>query len=284
MRANTTISASGLEGATVAVLKLSTGITLAYHDSGSGTPILFLHSFGHNRNLWFPQLTHFLEKGFRVLAPDMPGHGGSSYDRARHGVDEMAQGYIELLDSLGIRKAILVGISMGGYIALRMWARRADLIAAMVLSNTKAEKDSEEIVARRRAQIENIHNHGLEHFVTTGAPKRLSPLTLQRRPWVLDMITLLNHTVPAEVNAATLEAMARKQDDTQVLPTIDVPVLVTSGSDDIFIPRDSPGNLRKGIKGSKFHEIAGTGHVSSLEAPTEYNRVVEEFLHGAGFM
>ena len=263
---------------------LSGGVSISYHDSGSGTPILFLHSFGHNKNLWFPQLTHFLESGFRVLAPDMPGHGDSSYDPGRHGVDQIAQMYIELLDSLGITSTILAGISMGGYIALRMWARRPDLVAAMVLSNTKAEKDSDEIVARRRAQIENIHRNGLEHFVTTGAPKRLSPVTLELRPWVLDTIKLLNFTVPAEVNAATLDAMARKEDDTKVLPTIDVPVLVTSGSDDTFIPRDSPGNLHKGIKGSRFHEIAGTGHVSSLEAPTEYNRVMEGFLQAAGFM
>jgi pimeloyl-ACP methyl ester carboxylesterase len=268
----------------VAVLKLSNGIAISYHDSGSGTPILFLHSFGHNRNLWFPQLTHFLERGFRVLAPDMPGHGDSSYDPARHGVDQIARCYIELLDSLGIRKTIIAGTSMGGYVALRMWARRPDLICGMILSNTKAEKDSDEIVARRRAQIASIHEHGLEHFVTTGAPKRLSPVTLERRPWVLDTIKLLNHTVPAEVNAATLEAMARKEDDTKVLPTIDVPVLVIAGSDDIFIPRDSPGNLHHGIRGSRFHEIAGTGHVSSLEAPTEYNRVMEEFLQSAGLM
>ena len=268
----------------MAVQKLSNDITISYHDSGSGTPILFLHSFGHNKNLWFPQLTHFLDKGFRVLAPDMPGHGDSSYDPARHGVDQMAQCYIELLDRLGIKKTILVGISMGGYIALRMWARRPDLIAAMVLSNTKAEKDSEEIVARRRAQIENIHTKGLEYFVTTTAPKRLSPVTLERRPWVLDTIKLLNLTVPAEVNAATLEAMVQKEDDTKVLPTIDVPVLITSGSDDTFIPKSSPGNLHKGIKGSRFHEIAASGHVSSLEAPTEYNRVMQEFLQAAGFM
>ncbi|MGH8295611.1 MAG: alpha/beta fold hydrolase [Steroidobacteraceae bacterium] len=268
----------------MAALKLSNGITLSYHDSGSGTPILFLHSFGHNKNLWFPQLAHFLERGFRVLAPDMPGHGGSSFDPAHHGVDQIAQCYIELLDSLRIRKTVLTGISMGGYVALRIWARRPDLIAAMVLSNTKAEKDSDEIIARRRAQVANIHKNGLEQFVTTGAPKRLSPVTLERRPWVLDTIKLLNFTVPAEVNAATLEAMARKEDDTKVLSTIDVPVLVTSGGDDIFIPKDSPGNLHRGIKGSRFHAIAGTGHVSNLEAPSEYNRIMEEFLQTAGFL
>lgn len=264
--------------------KLSNGLTVSYHDSGSGMPILFLHSFGHNKNLWFPQLTHFLERGFRVIAPDMPGHGESSYDPEHHGVDIMAQNYLELLDILGIGKTVLAGISMGGYIALRMWARNSGAIAGMVLSNTKAEKDSDEIVGRRRTQIENINKNGLEFFVTTTAPKRLSPVTVERRPWVLDIIKLLNYTVPAEVNAATLEAMVQKEDDTKVLPTIDVPVLVTSGSDDIFIPKDCPGNLHKGIRDSLFHEIADTGHVSSLEAPTEYNRVMEEFLQSAGFL
>ena len=95
---------------------------------------------------------------------------------------------------------------------------------------------------------------------------------------------MLFRSVPAEVNAATLEAMARKEDDTKVLPTINVPVLIIAGSDDIFIPKDSPGNLHKGIQGSRFHEIAGTGHVSSLEAPTEFNQVMEEFLRTAGLM
>ncbi len=266
----------------MAELKLSNGINISYHDSGVGTPILFLHSFGHNKDLWFPQLNHFLERGFRVLAPDMPGHGGSSFDPARHTVDDMAMGYIELIESLGLGKTILVGISMGGYIALRMWARRSDLIAAMVLSCTKAEKDTVEIIARRRSQIESIRKSGLEAFVNAGAPKRLSPVTLERRPWVLEIIKLLNLTVPAEVNAATLEAMILKEDDTGVLPTIDVPVLVISGRDDTFIPKGSPGALHQGIKNAIFHEIAGAGHVSSLEAPTEYNGVVEEFLRNAG--
>lgn len=267
----------------MATEKLTDEVSISYHDSGSGTPILFLHSFGHNKNLWFPQLNHFLDRGFRVLAPDMPGHGNSSFDGAHHGIDQMAQRYIELIDRLGIGKTIVAGISMGGYIALRMWARRPNVISAMVLSNTKAEKDSEEIVARRRAQIANINSNGLEHFVTTGAPKRLSPVTLRNRPWVLDTIKLLNFTVPAEVNAATLEAMAQKDDDTNVLPTIDVPVLVTSGSDDTFIPKDSPANLHRGIRNSRFHEIPDTGHVSSLEAPRVYNSVMEEFLSAAGF-
>lgn len=258
--------------------RVSSGVEIAYYDCGSGLPIVFLHSFGHNKNLWFPQLTHYLERGFRVVAPDMPGHGDSTFDPGRHTVDAIAESYVELLGSLGLQRIILAGISMGGYVALRMWARKPELIAALVLSNTKAERDSDEIVARRRSQIANIQQHGLAEFIHTGAPKRLSPKTLEHRPWVLDSITMMNFTVSADANAATLEAMAVKPDDTATLATIDVPTLITTGSDDVFIPTTAAAALNHGITDSQLRVIEDTGHVSNLENPTQYNRILDEFL------
>jgi 3-oxoadipate enol-lactonase len=258
--------------------QLSSGAEIAFYDCGSGTPIVFLHSFGHNKALWFPQLTHFLERGYRVVAPDMPGHGDSSFDPRNHSVDRIAELYVELFDALGLQRVILVGISMGGYVALRLWARRPDLVAALVLSNTKAEADSEEIVARRRKQIASIASYGLAEFIDSGAPKRLSPAVLERRPWVLDSIRMMNFTVSAEANAATLEAMACREDDTGILSSIDVPVLITTGSDDAFIPQTSAAVLKEGIRNARLRVIADTGHVSNLENPTEYNRAMEDFL------
>lgn len=257
---------------------LSNGAEIAYYDSGSGTTIVFLHSFGHNKTLWFPQLTHFLERGYRVVAPDMPGHGESSFDPDDHSVDGIARLYVELCEELDLRRVVLAGISMGGYIALRMWARRPELISALVLSNTKAEADTSEIVARRRAQIASIEAQGLAHFIHTGAPRRLSPKVLEERPWVLDSIKMMNFTVSGSANAATLEAMALKEDDTGTLATIDVPVLITTGSDDAFIPRSSAQVLQEGIRNARLHVIQNTGHVSNLENPAEYNRVIESFL------
>ena len=262
----------------MAELTVSNGKTISYHDSGSGNPILFLHSFGHNKNLWYPQLTHFLELGYRTIAPDMPGHGDSSFDPDSHTVDLIAQSYIEFLEKLDINKVVLAGISIGGYIALRMWARRPELIAALIMCCSKAEADSEEIKARRRTQIKIIHEKGLEHFVITGAPKRVAPKTAQERPWVVDWIKMMNFTVSAEANAATLEAMAIKEDDTATLATIDVPALILSGSHDIFIPKESPHNLNKGIKNSVHHVIQDAGHVASLENPTAVNKYIEDFL------
>ena len=157
-----------------------------------------------------------------------------------------------MLTAIGLRRVILAGISMGGYVALRMWARNPELIAALVLSNTKAERDSDEIVARRRSQIANIQQHGLAEFILTRRAAPLSPETLERRPWVLDSITMMNFTVSAEANTATLEAMAVKPDDTATLATIDVPTLITSGSDDIFIPKNCGRRAEQGIRASRL--------------------------------
>lgn len=204
----------------------------------------------------------------------MPGHRDSSFDPQRHNVDAFARLYVKHGGELNLLRIILAGISMGGYIALK-----PDPISALVLSNTKAEADTDEIVARRKAQIANIKRHGLAHFVHTGAPKRLSPSVLEKRPWVLDCIKMMNlTTVSAEANSATLEAMAGRADETGTLATINVPVLITTGSNDIFIPHASAAVLQAWIRESRLHVIADTGHVSNLENPTEYNRVAESFL------
>ncbi len=262
----------------MAQLTVSNGKTISYHDSGTGPVILFLHSFGHNKNLWYPQLTHFIELGYRVIAPDMPGHGESSFDPARHTVDGIAESYIEFLEKLGVNKTVIAGISIGGYITLKMMARRPDLFSAMIMICTKAEADTDEIKARRRAQIDNIRNNGLQSFVETTAPKRVAPKVVEQRPWVVDWIKMMNYTVTTDANAATLEAMALKEDDTPTLARITVPALILSGSHDIFIPKESPHNLNKGIKNSVHHVIQDAGHVASLENPTEVNRHMEQFL------
>ena len=88
----------------MAEITLSDGRTISYHDSGSGKTLLLLHSFGHNKNLWYPQLTHFQALGYRVIAPDMPGHGYSSFHPESHTVDLIAQSYIEFLEKINVEK------------------------------------------------------------------------------------------------------------------------------------------------------------------------------------
>lgn len=255
------------------------GIEISYYDSGKGSPLFFLHSFAHTKLMWYPQLSYFANCGYRVIAADYRGYGDSSFDpKQGFTIDKLAEDISLVANELKLSKATFIGISMGGYVALSLWERYPELIGQLVLSNTKAEPDTQEIKERRAGQIKFLREHTLQEFVESSAPKRLSPKTLQDRPWVLDAIKSMNLTVRPEILIATLQAMIDKRDNTSSLQSIDVPTLVTAGRDDIHIPKASAITLTQGIKGSKFTYVDGTAHVSNLEDPGQYNLVLDRFL------
>lgn len=254
------------------------GVEISYYDSSGGFPVVFLHSFGHNKIMWIGQLTHFENEGYRVIAPDFRGHGESGFDRNNHTIETMAGDILNVMKQLQIKQAVIVGISMGGYVALRLWARHPEVIRALVLSNTKAEADTEDVKTRRMAQIKFIKEKGLEEFVNTYAHRRLARKTLETKPWVLDFVKSMNFTMTGESMILTLTAMMQRPDETGTLSTIDVPALLTVGSEDSFIPNSSATVMREKIKGAKMVSIDHTGHVSSLEDPTRYNEILGSFL------
>ncbi len=254
------------------------GVEISYYDSGSGFPVVFLHSFGHDKLMWIGQLTHFENGGYRVIAPDFRGHGESGFDRNNHTIETMAGDILTLLKQLQIKQAVIIGISMGGYVALRLWATHPEVIRALVLSNTKAEADTEEVKTRRMAQIEFIKEKGLEEFVNNYAQRRLAKKTIETKPWVLDLIKLMNLAMSGESLILTLTAMMQKADESRILTAINVPTLVTVGSEDSFIPISSATVMRDKIRGAKMVSMEHTGHVSSLEDPITYNDVLGSFL------
>ena len=253
---------------------------ISYYYVGKGSPIVLLHSFAHTKVMWFPQLSYFQKCGFRVIAADYRGYGESNFDQSRkYTIDSLADDISDLAFNLGLEKATFVGISMGGYVALSVWEKHPELIGRLVLSNTKAEADTEDIKARRATQIQYLREHTLPEFVDSSAPKRLSQKTLNEKPWVLATIKIMNLTVKPDILIATLQAMIDKRDNTGILHSINVPTLVTAGSDDIHIPKQSAKTLTDNILGSKFSYIEGTAHVSNLEDPGLYNQILDEFFN-----
>jgi 3-oxoadipate enol-lactonase len=228
--------------------------------------------------MWFPQLAHFHALGFRIVAPDLQGHGESTNDPKNPSIVAMGQDILELLTFLGIQKGVVIGTSLGGSVALKMYRASPQLFSGLVLSNSKAETDTPEIKARRMNQIQYLKDNGLAKFVETNAPRRLSKKTLEQKPWVLDLISLLNLTIAEESIIASLVALAEKSDDTSMLETISVPTLVTTGSDDIHIPKTSSEILTEKIPDSIHVVIDETAHVSNLESSIQYNDVLGNFL------
>jgi len=254
------------------------GRTFTFYDAGKGPAIVFLHSFGHNKLMWLPQLDALTSQGYRVLAADFEGHGGTYFDPHGYSIDRLADDTIQLLSHLGVSSAVFAGISMGGYVALKIWKKQPSLFRGLILSNTKAEPDTPEIMERRDRQIDFIKKHGTSAFVNEYAPKRLSPLTISSKPWVLDFISYLNRSIPSDVLIATLWAMKERTDDTPLLDHITVPTLIIVGGDDRHIPVNASQTLSSRIKKSTLVTLDGTSHVSNLEDPDRYNSHILNYL------
>ena len=119
------------------------GIRLAYDDRGTGLPLVFLHAFPLNRSMWAPQLA-VLSQQFRTIAIDLRGHGESDAPLWHFTLEQYADDVRALLDHLAIPRAVLIGLSMGGYITLAFSRKYPERLEAMVLADTRAQADSQE--------------------------------------------------------------------------------------------------------------------------------------------
>ncbi len=253
------------------------GLTITYDDSGSGKPILFLHSFNQSRLMWEKQLTYFFEKGYRVISMDIRGHGGSDFRKGEQTVEKFADDAIALLSHLGIDKAYIVGASLGGYIGLRMWSKKKEVVAGLVISGSKARNDSPEIKERRRNQIRQIKEKGLEEFVNN-TYRRLAAKTREERPWVVEIMQLISLNMTPEAVAATLNSLIDKEDERPYLSGISVPTLIIVGTEDIFTPKEFSEEMHEGIPGSELKVFENAGHFCSFDLPEEYSQSIYDFM------
>jgi pimeloyl-ACP methyl ester carboxylesterase len=170
------------------------------------------------------------------------------------------------------------GLSMGGYVALELWRRARERIDGLVFANTRAGADSEEGAANRRALATRLRTED-RGFFADGPPGLLSDhasdeLRARVRALIADQ--------PAGAIAAASLGMAERPDSGPDLPGIDVPTLVVSGSDDTLIPPHVTAEMADVIPGAEFVAIDGAGHLSNLEQPDEFNRLLGSRLERAG--
>lgn len=258
------------------MIALADGTRLAYDDVGTGTPLLFLHGFPHRRTLWAPQLGAMMQRA-RCIAPDQRGFGESPA-RGPYSMDRWADDAIELLDALEVRRAVLCGLSMGGYIALAAWRRHPGRIAGLVLSNTRAGADSSEGRERRDAMIALAREKGAEAVADAMIVGMVGRTTRERNPALVVEVHAMLASASVEGIVAALEALRDRVDSTPTLPTIDVPTLVIAGDEDALVSLAEARAMHAAIAGSRLEVIAGAGHVSNVERPATYNHALADFL------
>jgi len=258
------------------VIALCDGVEIAYDDVGSGVPVAFIHGFPHDRTLWAPQLGALVDRA-RCIAPDLRGFGESS----RNGpftIDQFADDVATLLRMLGIERAVVAGLSMGGYVAFSLWRRHRALVRAFVLADTRAGADTGEARARRMALMELARTRGSGVVAAAQITGMIGKTTRERRPRLIDDVHAMLESAPVEGIVGALRAMMERVDSTPTLATIDVPTLVVVGDEDVLTPVSEAELLHAGIRGSRLEVIAHAGHLSNVERPAAFNHVLSEFL------
>jgi 3-oxoadipate enol-lactonase len=247
---------------------------VGYEDRGTGTPVVLLHPFPFSRGLW-GGLTEVLANRYRVVAVDARGFGESPLPPGeRFSVAELADDLAALLDELGIRRAALVGMSLGGYTALAFAARHCARLAALVLADTRAAADSAEVRAAREVALALIAGAGPEAYLAGSLGRLLSPAA---SPALVAHLRTRAETRSASLRAG-IEALRDRPDRSDELGSIACPTLVMCGAADQITPAAEMRSLADAIPGAAFAVIPEAGHLSHLEAPGAFERTLSPFL------
>lgn len=255
------------------------GRDLAYREAGSGEPVVLLHAFPLTGEMWRPQLEG-LSAAMRVIAPDLPGFGGSTApaDPAACSVEAWARDVAALLDSLGIRRAIVGGLSMGGYVTMALARLFPERVKAVILADTRAEADGPEVKEKRTAQLAMVAEGRSRELVDALLPPLFAPATFRNRLDLVARVRSLMESVPAAGLAGALQALRDRPDATATLAGLKVPSLLLCGAEDALTPPDLMRGLRGKMPGAKLAVIPEAGHLSNLEQPASFGREVAGFV------
>jgi len=257
------------------VCKLPSGLTIGYDEAGSGAPLLLLHAFPLDRGMWQPQLSALADVA-HVIAPDLPGFGES--DPTPFTIDGVADVLAAFLVALGIPKAIVCGLSMGGYVALALARRHSDMLNGLILADTRAGIDDSTAKANRDKSIALVGEKGSAALFEAMSAKVLSDAARAEKP---ELVTRLKEIAAKQSAASVVAALAALRDRPDANPglkAIRVPTLVVVGEFDAVTPPLSSANLSAQIRGSKLVHIPGAGHLSNVENAAAFNAAVRDFL------
>ena len=252
---------------------------LAYSDDGPGPAVVLLHGFPLSRVMWAEQ-TGSIGATYRVIAPDLRGHGESPAPEGVYTIDEMADDVVETLDSLHIREPIVLGgLSLGGYVALSLVTRFPQRVRALMLMDTQAGADSTEAAAGREATAKSvIAAGGAAPIVDVMIGRLFSAGFREERPERVEPLRAVMERTTARGIAGTLRGMAVRPDRRGDLARINVPTLVLVGEEDVITPPAVAKSLAEAITGASLEVVPSAGHMAPYENPSVANAAILRFL------
>ncbi len=238
-------------------------------------PVIFLHAFPLSSAMWRPQLLA-LEGRYPVHALDFPGFGKTPAGPEH--LSDFADHAVRFLDGLGAKKAVFVGLSMGGYVAFRIFDRFPERVAGLVLADTRPGADDEAGRARRLAQAEAVRAQGPSALLPGFLTAALSPVTRGENPKLVAEVEAMILEASSEGVANALLAMAGRPDSTDLLARMDFPVLLLFGEQDALTPPTEGLRMLKRLPNGRMLVIPEAGHLANLERPAAFNTALRGFL------
>jgi len=250
---------------------------ILYWSLGDGPAVVLLHPFPLHHEFWMP-VAEVLSSRYRVIFPDLRGHGDSSSGDGLATMAKHAADLRSVMDDARIGRAPLVGVSIGGYLLFEFWRLYRSRVAALVLSNTKAPADDAEGRARRLESANDVLERGTEAFFQSMLERALGATTRQSRPDLVDAALGMMRKMSAQDVALVQRGMADRPDSVETLPTIHVPTLLITGEEDFLTGVNEAELMRKHIPGSQMRVIPKAGHYAAFEQPEQAGRLLRQFL------
>jgi pimeloyl-ACP methyl ester carboxylesterase len=253
-------------------------IRLNVAQCGTGRPLLLVHGFPLDHQMWAGQLSGPVGS-HRLIAPDLRGFGKSSVTMGAVTMEQYADDLALLLDTLGVGEPVtFCGLSMGGYIAWQFAQKYRQRLARLVLCDTRSVADSQEAAEGRQKTADKALQEGPEFLADSMLPKLFAPSS---HAYVASTVAQTRQIIlqtPREGIAAALRGMAVRPDVTALLPTLDVPTLVICGEHDAIAPPAEMRQIALAIPNATYVEIPAAGHMAPLEQPAAVNAALLHFL------
>jgi pimeloyl-ACP methyl ester carboxylesterase len=260
--------------------KYVNGIAVYEHGDRSNTPVIFIHGFPYNSSMWSQQIKR-LKESYYCIAYDVRGLGDTPPGDGQFTMELFADDLFSVMDGLDLDKPVVVGFSMGGYIALRAVEKEQDRFRSLILCDTKSEADDDAGRIKRAGAISTIDKDGVELFASSFVPMTFGDDAPQQIPETYSSILeQATNESPVGVKGCLL-AMAARTDTTSTLTNIQIPTLLLVGEEDTLTPPSVMQAMHEKISNSELITVSGSGHMTPIEKPEIVTQNMEDFLSRA---
>lgn len=253
------------------------GISIFLEGDISKLPVVFIHGFPFDHNLWKKQISKF-SLNFFCVAYDVRGLGKSDPGDGQYTMESFTDDLEMVIDVMRLHRPVICGLSMGGYIALRAVERIEEKFSGIILCDTRSNADSNEGKINRALAIKKINSEGVKSYIKEFIPSCFSEESLgNKKNLVRETISNSEYFSSKGVKGCIL-AMAGRIDTTGNLSKLSIPALILCGEQDKISPPDVMKGMADKISNSEFYKIPNAGHLSPLENPDAVNKYIDNFL------